>query len=114
MTPKLLVRDVSEFCDLPDGLEKIEYVYIFDDSVRVHLCSLASYIGCEYIYTVLHFADDLDDETREQFYEDYDYSACEYEYFSPDHSGIIDLKDDGEGYDDWEDVVECYTCNHAY
>lgn len=113
MTPKLLIRDVSEFSDLPDGLEKIEDVFIFDDSVRVHLCSLAGYLECFYLYSVLHCADDVDDEAREEFYEQYSYADQDVEYFSPGDPRIVDLNDEGDE-ETWEEIVEYYNCNHAY
>ncbi len=114
MTPKLLVRDVSEYADLPDGLDRIEDVYIFDDDVRVHIASFLPSIECEHIYTVLHFADDLDDATREEYNDKYGHPDLQVDYFSPDHSGIVDLKDSGLGYDDWEEIIEYYRCNHSY
>lgn len=116
MTPKLLVRDVSEYTDLPDGLDRIEDVYIFNDDVRVHCASLTASIECTYLYTVLHCGDDVDDETCERFYEDYGYNDQDVDYFSPGDSRIVDLKDDGDddGDDEWVDIVDDYRCNHAY
>lgn len=116
MTPKLLVRDVSEYADLPDGLEKIEDVYIFDDDKRVHCASLTSSIKCEHLYVVLHFTDYVDDAAREEFYEQYSYVDQDIIYCSPGDSGIVDLDDkyDDDDEEPWEDVVDYYRCNHAY
>lgn len=114
MTPKLLIEDISDYCDLPEGLDRIECVYIFDDDIRVNCCSLTPSLECEHLYNVLHFADDVGDATREVWYEEFDQIDNDVSYFSTGWSGIIDLEDDGSGYDDWEDVVEYYNCNHAY
>ena len=117
MTPKLLVRDVSEYTDLPDGLEKIEDVYIFDDDVRVHCASLTASIECSYLYTVLHFADTVDSDRCEEMYDEFGCNEHEaIEYFLPGSAGIVDLKDTSwdDDDDEWDDVVDYYNCNHAY
>ena len=114
MTPKLLIQDVSEYTDLPESLERIEDVYIFDDNIRVHCASLSASLECEYLYTVLHFADDTDDDVREEIYEEHSYPDNDaIAYFDTDWSHTIDLDED-QGDDTWEEIVEYYQCNHAY
>lgn len=114
MTPKLLIQDISEHCKLPKGLERIECVYIFDADIVVHCCSLTGSLECWHLYIVLHCADDVDDETREGWYEEFYLVDCDVSYFPLGWKGIVDLEDDGIGYDDWDDVMEYYNCNHAY
>lgn len=83
----------------------------------MHLCSLAGYLECEYLYTVLHCADDVDDEAREGFDETYGHACClDIEYFSPSDPRIVDLNDKygDDDEDTWEDIVDNYRCNHAY
>lgn len=114
MTPKLLIQDVSEYCDLPEGLDCIETIYIFDADVVVHCCSLVGSLECDPLYNVLHFTNDVDDATREDLYEEFGPADNDVAYFPLDWPDIIDLEDDGSGYDDWDDVVEYYNCNRAY
>ena len=114
MRLKLIIEDISDYCDLPKGLDRIECVYIFDDDIRVHCCSLTPSFECWHLYNVLHCADDVDDVTREGWYQDFGQIDELVSYFSTDWSPIIDLEDDGEGYDDWDEIVESYNCNHAY
>lgn len=122
---RIYVVDETEYCSgIPEGVTKIEGVYLFNDAEGVHCCELTpSYYMrcvanlCWYDYAKL---------TQEQLEEVEDYEAelhrylWESDFYIHCHNVdvekclIWDKDQDNPTEEDWDDIEEEYRANPLY